>query len=161
MSLKHYVVALAGALAIPAAVAGSVDGPYLVWMNLAQQPGPVDARIRNYVNSGKSECWNSQALLFMRSKPKAITPALVAKALLKQDRKAIAQLNQILGTGFGDEATAGFDGIVVYTDQPSPRLISLTTGKRKVDSMLVESLTKKDELELSFCVVRPDTVRQP
>jgi hypothetical protein len=140
------------------ASAGSVDGPYVVWMNLSGSPDAADQRIRQFVNSGKAECWNSEAVLFMRDKPKTITPALVTRALIDSDKAAIKEVNKLLKRGHGEMATGGFDGVVVYTDQPKPAVYSLTTGERKVVQV---SLAQAKDLETSFCKVLPMITRAP
>jgi hypothetical protein len=140
------------------ASAGSVDGPYVVWINLSGTPDTADQRIRQFVNSGKAECWNSEAVLFMRDKPKTITPALVTRALIDNDKAAIKEVNKLLKRGHGEMATGGFDGVVAYTDQPKSAVYSLTTGERKVVHV---SFAQAKDLETSFCKVLPMITRAP
>lgn len=137
--------------------AGTVEGPYIVWMNLSKEPAEVDNKIRNYLNHGDDLCWNNDALIFMRSKPPEVSRELVTLSIIKQEPKAIAKLNRILKKPFG-EASGGFDGIVVYSDQPEPKMYSLTTGHRQVKS---ESINSQKELELSLCILMPEIIRKP
>ncbi len=143
------------------AIAGSVDGPYVVWVNLAKQPDAADKQIRRYVNSDDTLCWNSQAILFMRDKPIKITPALVTNAILKKDQKAIRQLSTILAQPHGNEAKGGFDGIVAYTDKPAPTIYSLRTGHRQIKRIKLDLQTEPRDLEFSFCSVLPPISRKP
>lgn len=151
-----------GALMLAAlpAYAGSVEGPHVVWMNLSDDPEPVEARMVAYLNSPGNRCKSEGEILFMRKKPKAITPALARQALIKRDPLALAQLQRILKQPFGD-ATGGFDGIVVYTDAPTTRMLALTTGSMKIARRPVKSLSTEGYLEEAFCEVRPGITRAP
>jgi hypothetical protein len=157
MFIKNALLAVAAFVVCLSAIAGSVEGPYLVWVNLSKEPSEIDSRIRNYLNHGDDLCWSSEALIFMRSKPNEITVELVTSAIIKHKTNAIAELNKILKKPFGD-ANDGFDGIIIYTDKPTPKIYSLTTGRRRVKS---ESIKGPEELEASLCVVMPEIIRKP
>lgn len=161
MKTRKLLLALAVWLMHAGAQAGSVKGPYVVWMNLAKNPDVVDLRIRQIVNSGKADCWNSAAILFMGDKPKTITQALVTAEVLRGEKHAIKQLNKMLTQAHGNEATDGFDGIVVHTDQPKPAVFSLTTGLRRIEHISLNLAIEPRDLELSFCRILPPISRQP
>lgn len=156
-------VFLFGALlfAHPDALAGSVGGSRIVWFNLAKEPDVVNERITSLLESGRNLCWDSESIVYMRDKPKEFTRELVKRAILEHDNAAIIELNVLLKRPY-DEARKGFDGIVVYDDVSAPRMSSLTTGRNKVKSYMIESLGGSEEwLEYSFCHVVPPIVRRP
>jgi len=57
--IKHGVVALCIWACCAIAVAGSVSGVHVVWVNLSATPQTMDNRIARYLDSaaGKQECW--------------------------------------------------------------------------------------------------------
>jgi len=93
----------------------------------------------------------------MRAKPAAVTRELVHNAMIVKNKDAIASLNNLLKLPF-DDATDGFDGIVVYADEPQPMLYSLTAGKKKIQHDVV---AKPVHIKGAFCNVIPAPVRKP
>ena len=142
-----------------AAGAGSVEGPYVAWVNLSDNPKLIDTRIRDYVNSDKAEkdCWGHSGLLYMRRKPAGLTKEFVRQAVVDKDPKALRALNKLLKQPF-DELDAGMDGVIVYDDANGPRLYSLTTGHKKVDAYKLPDLS---HLGKGFCAVLPPITRAP
>ena len=136
--------------------AGAVPGPYVIWVNLSMHPGPVDRTVENYLESDDDLCWNKGALMFMRSKPSGVTPALVRRAVLEKDVGALRKLSAILRRPFG-EANQGFDGLIAYSELPEPTYYGLTTGRNRIQS--VQPLP--DFLGRTICVVMPEVVRKP
>ncbi len=139
--------------------AGSVEGPYLVWVNLAaSDPGHADARIKDFVNGEQRLCWPDGALLFMRARPPGITTALVRRALAAEDPAAQRRLRALLRRPFGE--VSGLDGVVAYSDRPVPRLIGLPmTGRVRAEP--VRSATGEDAWGATFCRVMPPISRLP
>jgi hypothetical protein len=142
----------------PAAHAGSVEGPYIVWMNLARAPQPADQAIQAFVDADRSLCWNDQALLYMRQRPAAITPELVRRAVLQRQGAAQRRLRALMKQPFGE--VPGFDGVMVYTDQPQPRIASLG-WRGPVQAEDVRSPTGELAWGATFCRLLPPIVRGP
>lgn len=141
-------------------IAGSVEGPHLVWVNLTSsvdELNAVDSRLKNFLNSQDKFCWDDGLLVFMKSKPRQITHKLVTDAVIKRQVASIKKINEILRAPF-DETQSGFDGIVVYTDKPKPMLYSITLGRTKIVS---DSVDRPEHLEGAFCNVIPPIVRKP
>ena len=143
------------------ALAGQVGGSRIVWFNLAKDPSAVNERITSFLESGRDFCWDSESIVYMRDKPREFTRELVKRAIIEHDNAAIKEPNVLLKRPY-DEARKGFDGIVVYDDVSAPRMSSLTTGRNKVKSYMIESLAEREEwLEYAFCRVSPPIVRRP
>ena len=142
-----------------AARAGSVEGPYLVWMNLGGEAhASADEAIRAFANGDDRLCWPRGALLYMRQRPAAVTPALVRRALVQRQAAAQRDLRRVLRQPFGE--VSGFDGLVAYLPGRQPRLLSLSVGGRwKSDS--VRSATGEMAWGPAFCNVLPPISRQP
>ena len=148
-------------LACTIAHAGSVEGgPHVIWINLSALPGPIDQRIKAYLDSDAMACASEGAITFMRKNPAAITPDLVERAMLKRDPLALKTLRRLITIPFGD-AHNGFDGVVVYTDQPSPRMLALTHDVKQIDLRKIASPTAAGVLEAAFCAIRPPIARAP
>lgn len=140
------------------AVAGSVSGVHVVWVNLSATPQTMNKRIALYIDSaaGKKDCWEEGSLLFMKSRPKKMSDALVRSAVIAKDPAAQKILSSMLRQPYGD-AVAGFDGIIVYSEEGGPRYDSLTTGRNKVATLDVNP----KNADIGICVVMPDAVRRP
>jgi len=137
--------------------AGSVEGPYLVWLNLAADAGHADAQIQGFVNGEQRLCWPDGALLYMRERPPGITTALVRRALEARDPAAQQRLRTLLRRPFGE--VSGFDGVVAYSARPVPRLIGLPmAGRLRAEPL--RSATGEDAWGASFCRVMPPISRQ-
>jgi hypothetical protein len=138
---------------MPAAWAGSVEGPYIVWINLGTKaPEVADTEIRAFVNGSDRLCWDDSALLYMRKRPAAITPALVRSALFDHDTAAQRKLRGILRRPF--DKVPAFDGLVAYDDRGEPRLWSFTV-EGKVSSEEIRSPTGEAAWGPTFCRVLP------
>ena len=155
--------ALGGLLTLACCVshAGSVDGPYLVWVNLAPphaRHADADSRIEAFVDGSDRLCWPNGALLFIRARPPGVTAALVRRAL--EDRAPAAQqrLRTLLRRPFED--VSGFDGVVAYSERGAPSLLALPmTGP--VRSEALRSATGEDAWGATFCHVMPPISRLP
>jgi hypothetical protein len=152
------IILLCGSVGGKDAIAGITGGPLVVWINLSPKPVEVDKRIQAYLGSGEGErdCGNFGMSLYMIRKPPEITAELAAAALVKKRPAALARVNKLLRKPFRD-ATEGMDGIVVYTEDPDPKLYSLTTGKTTVRELEIYP----KELETGLCVILPPIVRKP
>jgi hypothetical protein len=82
--MKRTLALLSLSMACAGSLAGSVEGPYVVWYNLASDPAPVDQQVRQYLNSqaGKDACFDNGALMFMRDKPAIPAELIAAPSLL-------------------------------------------------------------------------------
>lgn len=151
--------ALAAALVLQAgaALAGSVEGPYIVWMNLGSvQPQQADAQITAFVNGQQRLCWPDGALLYMRQRPPGVTPALVRRALVLRSAAAQRSLRALLRKPFDE--VPGFDGVVAYVDQGTPRLIGLPM-QGAVRAEPIRSASGEQAWAATFCRVLPPISR--
>lgn len=156
--IRKWCVALALLVCCAGANAGMVSGVHVIWINLSSSPQAINDRIVAYINSStaRKECWNEGSLLFIHARPKNLSNDLVRSALIEKNTIAQNKLNAILRTPFHD-AVAGFDGIIVYSEERGPKYYSMTTGRRKVDTLDVDSRN----VEIGICFVMPDSVRKP
>lgn len=155
LNFKAAIAALALLLAQSGAMAGSVDGPYIVWVNLAANPASVNQELAADLKT--SECWQNGGVLFGSNRPKKITPELVKKAIVERDKPAIKRLNELLGQPSEVIGGARFDGIVVYSDQPKPTLYSMTVGLDKIRFAYIAP----QYLGIKFCKIAPPITRSP
>lgn len=142
-----------------AALAGTVEGPFIVWINLGTaQPQRADAQITAFVNGPQRLCWPDGALLYMREHPPGVTPALVRRALVQRNVAAQKALRALLRQPFGE--VPGFDGVVAYADHGKPRLLALPmVGAVRAEA--VRSASGEDAWGATFCRVLPPISRRP
>lgn len=156
--IKKWCFALVLLASCTGAGAGSVSGVHVIWVNLSKAPKMVDDRVAAYLDSAaaRQACWEEGSLLFMHARPKNLGNDLVKSAVIGKNAIAQNKLNAILRTPFRD-AVAGFDGIIVYSDEHGPMYYSMTTGRGKVATLDVNPRNA----EIGMCVVMPDAVRKP
>ena len=142
------------------ALAGMVIGHYVLWINLAKDPAPIDKRLVNYLPKSNEACWTDYSALYGRTRPASTTNALVMRAMLEKNSASIGELSKILKRPFAD-ATDGFDGIIVYVEKPTPRMYGMTAGRRKIITELVEEPGNEEYFGIAFCNMLPDQVRKP
>lgn len=138
--------------------AGSIEGPYVIWVNLSSEKTATDSIVKSFLDSGNTTCWNKSAIMFMRSKPNALTEQLVKRALIENNSSAQRKIQKILATGFGD-AESGFDGIIAYTDQPKRSMFSMSRNSKKIARD--RAIKNTDQIPGALCNVMPDIQRAP
>lgn len=161
MKLKTAIAALTLLFAQSLTSAGSVEGPYIVWVNLAANPDPVNQELSAYLEQRHDDCWQYGGVLVGRDRPKQITIELVRKAILERDKPAIARLNKLLKQPNDARYSDGFDGIMVYTDQPKPTLYSMTVGPKKIRFAEIHPEKYPQYLGTKFCKIAPPITRSP
>jgi hypothetical protein len=142
--------------------AGDPGGPNIVWINLG---GTNDVQIDNYisdiVHAKQPMCWAAaQSYIYKKTRPSGITDNLVKSALIQNNGAAIKKLNYLL-KHYSDEVVNGFDGIIVYSPNPRPRMIGLTTGRKHPEVDYIKNIKDINNLEASFCMVMPEVITKP
>jgi hypothetical protein len=158
--LAAALAGLALALACAGAQAGMVEGPYLIWINLANDAS-ADQALHDYTHLDPSldSCWNGGALLLIGSYPAAITPELARRAAIAREPAAQRKLRALLRTTFEDFRD-GYDGVVVVPAGGKPRLVSFgSDGKVRTHSALSKSGAV--DWPEAFCEVMPPIRRKP
>jgi hypothetical protein len=149
-------LALAGA----PARAGMVEGPYLIWFNLAGDAS-ADQALHDYTHAehGVDDCWNSDARLLIGAYPPTITPALVERAVIRREPAAQKRLRTLLRTTFEDYRD-GYDGVIVVPKGRKPMLASFgSDGRRRTHSAVARS--GDVDWPAAFCEVQPPIKRRP
>ena len=142
--------------------AGQIQFPNIVFVNLDSQRNPNFTNLfKKVVNDESNRCWSgSSALIYISKRPSRITNELVRQALLKNDANAKRSLGKIL-ISYSDEEVRGFDGLIAFVGEPNPRLISLTSGRTRLESFALFNTDNTTGLEDAFCAVIPQVVRKP
>lgn len=140
--------------------AGMVEGPYLIWFNLAGDAS-ADQALHDYTHAPLTVdmCWNDDALLLIGNYPPTITPELVRRAVVAREPAAQARLRTLLRTTFGDFRD-GYDGVIVVPKGRKPMLTSFgSDGKLRSHT----AIAKSGELDWpdAFCEVQPPIKRKP
>lgn len=157
--LRFWACLLLAGTCLEPAQAGSVEGPYLVWMNLGgAQHAQADESVREFINGPQRLCWPDDALLYMRKRPAGITTELVRRALLKNEAHAQRTLRRVLRHPY--DQVPGFDGVVAYVPLPEPRLVGLGM-QGALKSHPLRSATGELAWGPVFCQVMPPISRQP
>ncbi len=149
----------AAALLASQADAGSVTGPYLIWMNFAEDAA-ADQALHDYTHAqiNADMCWSDGALLLISDYPPAITPELVRRAVLKREPAAQSRLRTLLRKGDAD--LSGYDGVIVVPKGAKPMLMSFGADG-KVRSHAAVSKAGQPAWAEAFCDVQPPILRKP
>jgi hypothetical protein len=139
--------------------AGTVFGPYLIWMNFAEDAS-ADAAIHDYTHAepDPDSCWNSQALLLYQGFAKEITPELVRRAVVLHEPAQRKRLLALLRLG-GDDIKA-FDGVVVIPKSGSPTVMSLSASGKIKSRSAIDKAGHAIWAD-AFCEVLPPISRKP
>lgn len=154
-----------------AATAGAKNGPYVVWVNLDKSSGGkrIDKIIKNFANKKSTDCdgqWLRGPLLYMEKRPRLITDDLIDDVFLKKSSSQMRNLNLAL-KNYKDDGmmnSPGLDGVIIYANRGNARMMSLTTGKRKIETVTFEadrSLPEAADIEAAFCALLPPITRRP
>lgn len=156
----------------PQASAGYAGGPYVVWVNLdhSSEGERVDRIIANHATAKSVSCsgqWKmGDSLLYMKKRPAAIGDELVKDVFLgknkNQKKRLSSALRRYKDADFGHYD--GLDGIIVYAAGGEAKMMSLTTGKNKIESVTVAShgnSPMKEDVEDAFCALLPPITRAP
>ena len=165
----HLATGLLVALTAQLAQAGSVEGPYLIWMNLAADHAADDA-IHQFTHTFDDDdpthfdgtdlagCWNPDAILLARELPKGITAALVRGAVIERSPEARKHLLRLLLEGDAD--IQGYDGVIVIVDKPLPAVVSMS-ARGRIKSSPAAGKSGQPDWPRAFCAVRPPISRKP
>lgn len=154
------------------AFAGYAGGPYVVWVNLdrSSEGERVDKIVADYATAKAVNCagrWKmGDSLLYMKKRPLLITDDLVEDVFIRKNWSQKKRLSSAL-RNYKDidfHHYDGLDGIIVYTTESGAKMMSLTTGKRKIESVAIASHSRppvKGDIEDAFCALLPPITRAP
>lgn len=94
--------------------------------------------------------------MFMREKPPEITKELIRSAIYYRNKIDLKKLNKILRSPYG-EAEDGYDGLIVYSDEKTPKYYSLTAGSKEIKIIEIEM----KDVEIGVCASLPTIIRKP
>lgn len=157
--LKYAAVFLTTFFLLKSASSGSVEGPYVIWINASDNKN-IDNVIKYKINNNKINCGHPEFIIFMNTRPALITTKLTSKALIHNKYDAKIRLNRLLKQSFED-IQDGFDGVILYSDNPRPILYSITTGSTKVLKVNIANPADKNEVWNGFCFSQPSITRNP
>jgi hypothetical protein len=150
--------------------AGWISGRNVVWVNLDKSPSgaQVDRVIASFLDKKPTACdgiWSvKDSWLYMKRRPPKITDDLVANVFKSGEASKIKKLHAAL-KGYKDEyLDDGFDGIIVYSNFGEGKMMRMTTGRRKIETVTVSSTGKQprsDMVESAFCFLLPPVARLP
>jgi len=150
-------------LASGQAVAGSAEGPFVIWSNLGSaDKNIINGIIKNYLLSGDDLCWEpSSSGMYMTKRPAEMTDDLIRDAVILKKRAAIEKLNRQLLKYEHSTTWTGFDGVIVYTDQNGPRLTSFTVKSKKIKTVEIPDIDNSGDIRFAVCGVMPPITRAP
>lgn len=157
-NIKYFTIFFVSVLFHSSAMAGFAGGPYAIFMNLSNNE-KMDRVIADQFDE-RERCSYLDAILFMREGPIGITKPLVRNALINKDKQSIKFLNYLLRKPHQD-LIEGFDGVIAYTELPSPRFIRLSTGDPITATRNIKLPVTNDSVWKAFCVLMPQIRRNP
>ncbi|HEY8100068.1 MAG TPA: hypothetical protein VIF82_04895 [Burkholderiaceae bacterium] len=140
------------------AFAGDVGGPYVIWVNLSNNK-TIDELIARRIDE-HDDCIPPDAKFLLNDRPDDITDELLHKAVIKNDKASIKLLEKIMRRPFG-LLKNGFDGIITYDEEKTPRFSSVVTGWHAVAREKIPKPTDADKKSVwdTFCIVIPPITR--
>lgn len=124
--------------------------------------------IASFVDKESTKCdgnWSvSNSWLYMKRRPPKITDALVADIFKSRNPSKIKVLHEALKNYKDDYLDDGFDGIIVYSNAGEGQMMSMTTGRKKVERFTVSlkgKAPRNEMIESAFCVLLPPVARLP
>jgi len=164
MNITKAIFVFAALLAISIfnekATAGSVSGPYVIWVNFGKADKHImNTMVKNYLESGDDVCWKEGfSTMYVGGYPAEMTDTLIRDGVILKKKSAIEKLNKLL-TQFST-TWDGYDGIIVYTDQDGPKLTSITAKSKKIKSSRITNIHNVDDIRFSLCSVMPPITRR-
>lgn len=135
-------------------MAGSQDGPYVIWVNLSKNTH-LDEVIQGRLNS-KNKCESPN--MEVKSPPEWISKDLIIDALMRSNKNSTRQLQKLIQRRYNNIISDGFDGIVIYNDQPKPQFSTLIRGWKAIDRVKPKNYSD-DSLWEGFCSALPPITR--
>lgn len=136
------------------AIAGSQEGPYVIWVNLSAN-SHVDEVVQNHLDS-KDRCDNPTMLV--KAPPEWISKDLIRDALINSNKGSVRQLQKLIQRRYSNIITKGFDGVLIYDDKPKPKFSILINGWETVDRVKPKN-ESDDSLWEGFCSALPPITR--
>lgn len=147
------------ALSTGSAIAGMTSGLYVVWFDLGGS-NSIEKILVASTNNTRDDCRPNGAILFIHKKPKALTEPLIRSGLIDKSPEAIRKIDKALKASFM-EFHDGLDGVVAYTNRPTPRFVSLDRDDRMPSTSLIKDINNPRSVLDAFCLATPVVKRSP
>ncbi len=153
--------------------AGSRSDHFAAWINLETTANgkAISKIINGFANSNRidSTCnieWeNNDSLLYLNSRQLKIPAELTRRVFIERDNSSFKELSLILRSFRDPDANVrdGLDGLFFYDEENSLRMMSFTTGQRKIKvyPSILKASTDPRKIERAFCTLLPPIVRAP
>lgn len=153
--------------------AGYRSDHFVAWINLGKNADgrTISKVIDNFANSDRidSICnikWkNNDSLLYLNSRQLKIPPELIKRVFFEKDTSSFDEMTRILRSFRDPDANVrdGLDGLFFYDEENSSRMMSFTTGRRKINvyPSTLKASTDPKKIERAFCILLPPIVRAP
>ncbi|MEN3109842.1 hypothetical protein ACFONG_13135 [Uliginosibacterium paludis] len=138
---------------------GSADGPFVIWLDTTQSSESTKVIKENF-NIKKDKCGQPSAIVFLKSHPKWVSQEFVKHAIFYNEKKSISKLNKYLKTPFLD-ADLGFDGIMVYRENPDPIIYYFRSGENTVRTIKSAKPSDRENFWAAFCIALPESTQSP
>jgi len=153
--------------------AGSRSDHFAAWINFETTANgkSISKIIDSFANSDRidSTCninWeNNDSILYMNSHRLKIPAELIKRVFIEKDSSSFEELSRALRSfrDFDANVRDGLDGLVFYEEENSLRMMSFTTGQRKIKvyPSILKASTDPKKIESAFCTLLPPIVRAP
>ncbi|WP_156398179.1 MULTISPECIES: hypothetical protein [unclassified Duganella] len=135
--------------------AGFAGGPYFLWVN-ASSNQRIEKIIEKHLNAGE-DCGRPDMQAFPA--PEWIPRDLINNAIVQEDRRSIAELDQMLGRTYPGYSTKGLDGVIVYSENPKPQLSNLVRGRKLIAKLPLNDPNNEQTAWRTFCSMVPPITR--
>lgn len=141
------------------ACAGAVSGPLVVFVDFSKSQA-IKKIFDSESQAGMVKCADPTTELYFDHRPTGMNEKLVREGIVGKNKAAIRKLDRMLKTG-DVNAKHGYDGIVVFVEEPKPKFVTLVTGASPPIETKVKKMTDFSGVIESLCEALPPITRKP
>jgi hypothetical protein len=135
--------------------AGFAGGPYFLFVNTSNNK-KIDEIINKKI-SEREDC--SKPDMQLIDTPDWISQELINKAMVAGDKKAISKLDTLIRKKHPDYSMQGFDGIILYREDPLPQFSNFVRGRKVILKDRLAKSADDDAIWKAFCLMVPPITR--
>lgn len=153
--------------------AGFRDDHFIAWINLGRgaDDQEMTKKIVDFANSDRIDfaCrinWsNNDSILYVGARPLGVTDELIREVFFEKNKASFLKLSHALRSFRDPDANVrhGLDGVIFYSGGSFPRMMSFTTGGKRIKVYPIElkASSEAKDVEGAFCALLPPITRAP
>ncbi|WP_156398180.1 MULTISPECIES: hypothetical protein [unclassified Duganella] len=135
--------------------AGFAGGPYFLWINFSKNTHIDDVIASN--RSQREDCGEPDMKIVPA--PEWISRDLIDKAVIHDNKNSISTLDKLLRKKYPEYSSQGLDGIIVYTESPTPHFLNFVRGRKIIIKERLKKGSNDEIIWQAFCLMVPPITR--